>query len=221
MAHHRRRYARVKAQVPLVARQDSTAESTLTRTLSKGGLSFKTDAQWRIGLPISVSLGLDDARLQLMGRVVDLQGATCSVAFRDTGRRGLPGVTPLLERFARRLNSLERVRAKRIPILLRCPGEQVSRLSFRFKRAHLCELDTQGAFISTAMRPEVGSEAIVILRSEQRRGRIVKARVNVVRHERDGFGVSFSSAKDELLEFFGVISGPKPPEHDVKRAVNE
>ncbi|MEO0813337.1 MAG: PilZ domain-containing protein, partial [Myxococcota bacterium] len=84
----RRRHPRVYAQLKLIARQDACVETTVTRSLGAGGLSFLTQNAWRADAPISLSVLEPEGRIELLARVVRSERGLCSAEFRASKRRG-------------------------------------------------------------------------------------------------------------------------------------
>lgn len=202
----KRRYPRLYTELRLVVRQDMQVESSTTRTVGLGGLSFKTQFGWRIDAPIAVSIVEPERRLELLARVVDSRPGLCSVEFRP-GRRGHPpDLAALGPQLDQRLQRLDRVQRMRVPVLLRLPTEELSWFSFRFKRVALTGLDSLGGFVLSRLRPRIGVPAILAMR--QRRGQpVVKVEGEVVRHGETGFGIEFTGDSERRRSFYRALNG--------------
>lgn len=181
-------------------------ESTTTRTLGRGGLSFKTENGWRSDAPLSIAIVDQSCRLELIARVVSYRRGICSVEF-SKARGALPDLAPLGEDLGSKLRRLDRMRQLRLPILLRLPCEDVRWFTFRFKRASLTGLDSLGGFVLSRLRPELGAPAILTTRRGAWRNRVEKIEGAVVRHGKSGFGVEFAGDAEIRRRFYRALTG--------------
>ncbi|MEO0812625.1 MAG: PilZ domain-containing protein, partial [Myxococcota bacterium] len=75
-----------------------------------------------------------------------------------------------------------------------------------FSRVKLTEIDTQGAFVLTGQKPELGEPVVLVIGHRVWGHDFPKLEAQVVRVTKNGFGVEFGGTREERRRFCEAIA---------------